>query len=98
MAGEEGLGARIRGRFCVHVAREAEDHDEQIDLGGKAADLMAPELAEVALGLLAGRRLEAHHRAAARHAIGPRVVFEDRDAAGIAHRGDLGVGVELLDA
>ena len=50
---------------------------------------MDAELAEVALRLLTRRRLEAHHRASARHAIGAREVLEDADPALIAAGADL---------
>ena len=52
---------------------------------------MGAELRPVALGLAAGRGLEAHHRLFAADAIGQGEVLEDGKAAGIAE------GLHLLE-
>ncbi len=91
MAAEEGGQVLGGHRLGVEGAAEAKHHDEQVQGGRSAVQLVATELGPVDLGLQAGRRLEAHHRLPPPPAVGAREVLEDADPT------DVALGADLLE-
>lgn len=93
VAADQGGHVHRAGKLGVEVARVAEHHDEGVDLDGRAVWLgITADLGPVALGLLAGWRLEAHGQARV-DAVGRELGEEaahDFDRAGESARLDLG--------